>query len=241
MNSTSSTTSSNKSEEGQQENAQSSSSAESSRRSSNDWESSGGASSAALDAGRCLFDHVVMSPLAYATKWPVAVARSLTPSAVPTPESSRRSSFAERRHEGGDGEGCEAPSRQGSQRGARRDRKEQQGRKSSRPNQPPNMPPRPPLASLIPSMFLTVLLAIGAGLIGGWAKRRSADGGASGVQTSAAAGSSHTGTSSSPNTPTPIASPRVGSPMGESGMPAYIFDAGHESSPVGLGIGGRAH
>lgn len=213
-----------------------------SRRGSGDSISSSGSSdshfssthSAALDAGRVVLDSLVISPLTYAAKWPVAVAKSLTPSAVPTPAASRRASFAEQERdssdaeEGSDGSGRPKPGRK------------THGGRQSKPTRPQNMPPRPPLASLIPSMLLTLMIAVGAGLVGGWAKRRSGS-------ASPAARAEEASSTPSSRMATPLASPRVSSPIVgvDPVSAAYVLSPVHQRqsedpSMIGLGIGNSA-
>ncbi|CAO1637750.1 unnamed protein product [Parajaminaea phylloscopi] len=123
-------------------------------------------------------DSLVLNPLHCAVKVPVAVAKSLAPRAVPTPAASRRNSFCEPRERDGvdPRDGSYASGSQGSE--SRRASSGSHYSDTHRPKPAP-LPPRPPLASLLPSMLLTLLIAIGAGLIGGWAKRRGGGGGGS--------------------------------------------------------------
>ncbi|PWN28585.1 hypothetical protein BDZ90DRAFT_152276 [Jaminaea rosea] len=118
---------------------------------------------------------VFISPLHFAAKVPLAVAYSLAPRAVPTgssPSSNGSSSSTtptkERSRSGSlvAAEGDAAEDATDSQQNEERQRRYKDAK--DRP-----LPPRPPLSSLIPSMFFTLLLALGAGLFGGWVKKHS--------------------------------------------------------------------
>lgn len=235
----------------------------------------------AMDAGRLVFDNLIVSPLTYAAKLPVAVAKSLAPSAVPTPAASRRASFSEGNlatdsnsssTDGRSSDGEEAPlgeeqntatpsssarstphtstTRNGSRKRKGRDTSR------SRPSRPQNMPPRPPLTTLIPSMLFTVMLAIGAGLIGGWAKRRYSSGngntGNEGQATTPSHRHARSPAASSSEMSTPLTSPRIGSAEAAAaaaaaaaatatGGPAspYLWDAS-ACENAGLGIAGHS-
>ncbi|CAO1614178.1 unnamed protein product [Sympodiomycopsis kandeliae] len=216
--------------------------------------------SVALDASKIVFDRLVVSPLTLATKWPVAVAKSLKPCAVPTPAASRRNSFSERSGEtsdskestsddsgsGNDDDGDGGTTSGGTRRGARRSRGRSRSRSRGKHFRPQNLPPRPPLASLIPSMFLTIMLAVGAALVGGWAKRR---GGNAAGSNSSGHSASHRGGSSThaAAAATPVASPRIEYGSSSSPSSPFIFDTDAPyncdtaaTSPVGLGIAGQA-
>lgn len=122
--------------------------------------SSTAAASMALDAGKMALDSLVLSPIHLATKLPLAVAYSLAPRAVPSASAAAAAAAGE---EGADNTAAASHDTQEA-----REREQRSKDARERP-----LPPRPPLSSLIPSMFFTLLLALGAGLIGGWAKKRS--------------------------------------------------------------------
>lgn len=117
-----------------------------------------------LEAGRMVMDQILLPPLHYATKVPLAVARSLTPSVVPTPAASRRTSLStgsgfSDHHEGG--------GYQVSSSFETASMSEPTSPCGQGPEAMPRLPPRPPLIQLLGSMILTLLLAIGAYLLGG--------------------------------------------------------------------------
>jgi hypothetical protein len=132
-------------------------------------------SSTTMELTRHALDHLVLHPLTYAASVPIAVAKSFTPSMVESASaSSRRASLAAEegarhstgphRYAGTANEVVSPPLTPPASSG------------TSAPPPPPrpkDLPPRPPLSALIPSMLFTILIAVGAGLVGGWAKKYS--------------------------------------------------------------------
>lgn len=132
-------------------------------------------SSTTMELTRHALDHLVLHPLSYAASVPIAVAKSFTPSMVESASaSSRRASLAaeegtrhsaaHHRYVGPEKESVSPPSTPPTSSA------------TSAPPPPPrpkDLPPRPPLSALIPSMLFTILIAVGAGLVGGWAKKYS--------------------------------------------------------------------
>lgn len=139
-------------------------------------------------------DSLVLNPLHTVARVPIAVAKSLTPRAVPTPAASRRSSLSEQHVGSSDEEESDATSS-----GPAGEPSTSTRRNKTKPGP---MPPRPPLASLIPSMFFTLLLALGAGIVGGWMKKRQTE--------SAAAAAAATAATADRSAASPAVSPRVG-------------------------------
>ncbi|PWN22201.1 hypothetical protein BCV69DRAFT_276208 [Microstroma glucosiphilum] len=133
-------------------------------------------SSTTMELTRHALDHLVLHPLTYAASVPIAVAKSFTPSMVESASaSSRRASLAAEdamrhpsslhRHPSAANEVVSPPLTSPAS-----------SNKSAPPPPPPkpkDLPPRPPLSALIPSMLFTILIAVGAGLVGGWAKKYS--------------------------------------------------------------------
>lgn len=116
-------------------------------------------------------DSLVLNSLHYAAKVPIAVAKSLTPRAVPTPAASRWGSICDTvsgaEH---DDDGCSSTPRAFV---TSTSSSASTSSSVSRRRKPGPLPTRPPLTSLISSMLLTLVIALGDGLVGAWAKRRS--------------------------------------------------------------------
>ncbi|CAO1633509.1 unnamed protein product [Jaminaea pallidilutea] len=120
-------------------------------------------------AGKAALDSLVITPLCIVSKVPLAVAKSLTPTTVPSQTS------ANGKGKGQDGDEKQSASdeatlnAQSSRVGNDTDTASGYKKKSSGPGP---MPPRPPLLSLIPSIFLTLFVFVSANLFEGLAKRQ---------------------------------------------------------------------
>lgn len=127
-------------------------------------------------AGKAALDSLVITPLCIVSKVPLAVAKSLTPTTVPSQTSANGKGKSQ------DDDEKQSPSDEAtlnaqSSRAGKNDTASGFKKRSSGPGP---MPPRPPLLSLIPSVFLTLFVFVSATLFEGLAKRQSGGGGSNG-------------------------------------------------------------
>lgn len=167
-----------------------------------------GASAAAFAKGAS------MTVWRYTFGLPVALAQSVTPSAVVD-------AFVDR--EGNNRGSGAAPARNGTKGRKRTASSSPSSRDNCKakpePSSPHQMPPRPPLSSLLPSIAFTVVIALGAGLASFFASR------------AAGAAAGPTGSSSASGAPQSSSS-AAASPRSESSPPLHHrHDAAHLASP----------